>query len=672
MTFNNKIKKAIFGYDIFISYSRMDGLDYAYAVAQYFMKKGYECYIDQLTSVMPGKELPPNIKDAVKRSTAFVLIGSDGTHLSEPIANEIDLFLNDNKNKPLIPITIEGSINTNATWYNKILGLPLIEETKQNLQNAVPAADVLNRIENSLTFKKKSKKLRQTSISILIIGILLSGFLVYQKMQNLKEVKRTQINLLHAAARDYYIKRDYSNALIQLVEISKIGGSEDSTFNFFEEGVLECMSKDSFLYAAKFLQKTSELFSIVYPQKFKAIHFIFLLSEIRGLIKNFNPVYLQGADSVNNIIACALNKIYSYPEYKDSVENFIKNEYYPPLSMSTYYTPDSYKFGNENHACLSPEQDMVSWIGRDSIHVNMLTGKKFYSEKKASNSYDTSISLLFSNQDSRDFIILYTPSMPNLDFSNDSSYESKSVSEDALDTANTTVSSGFTNDSNKKSIYCFLDVYSNGKRINRLYNASFISINQDSGMEKAEEISIFDFSLDGIYFFDSIKNNTIFVKVNKQDSSRKRLFEFCKNGCDNYNTFEITIEGSDKKSKLFGKKDSLMVLDGNDKVQKIISIGDWLNDDLIYSGDSSLILISGYNHNQNHNLFKVAYLMDSRFNYYGELRFCSKPIFVATKYILDLESQSLWFTNPVNLFSEYDLTTKLTKEQKRRYGIEFN
>ena len=236
MTFINDIKKSIFGYDIFISYSRMDGLDYAYAVAQYFMKKGYECYIDQLTSVMPGKELPPNIKDAVKRSTAFVLIGSDGTRLSEPIANEIDLFLNNNKNKPLIPVTIEGSINNSAVWYNKILGLALINDSKESLANANPSADVLNRIENSLTFKKKSKKLRQTSISILIIGILLSGLLVYQKIQNLKETKRTQINLLHAAARDYYIKKDYPNALTTLIEISKIGGMEDSTFSFFEEG----------------------------------------------------------------------------------------------------------------------------------------------------------------------------------------------------------------------------------------------------------------------------------------------------------------------------------------------------------------------------------------------------------------------------------------------------
>lgn len=641
----------------------MDGLDYAYAVAQYFMKKGYECYIDQLTSVMPGKELPPNIKDAVKRSTAFVLIGSDGTRLSEPIANEIDLFLNNNKNKPLIPVTIEGSINNSAVWYNKILGLALINDSKESLANANPSADVLNRIENSLTFKKKSKKLRQTSISILIIGILLSGLLVYQKIQNLKETKRTQINLLHAAARDYYIKKDYPNALTTLIEISKIGGMEDSTFSFFEEGVLECMSKDSFLYAAKFLEKTSQLFSIVYPQKFKAIHFMFLFTEIRGLIRNFNPVHLQGADSINNIIACALNKVYSYPEYKDSVENFIKNEYYPPLSMSMYYTPDSYDFGNEDRACLSPAQEMVSWIGKDSIHVNMLTGEKFFSEKKASNSNDTSVSLLFSNQDSRDFIILYTPSMPKFDFSDDSPNESKSVYEDVLDSGTTTVSSGFTNNSNKKSIYSFLDLYSKGKRISRIYNASVVSVNQESGMEKAEEISIFGFSVDGICFFDSIKNNTIFVKANKQDSSRKRLFDFYKNRYDNYNTREITIEGSDKKSKLFGKNDSLMILNGNDKVQKIISIGDWPNDDLIHSEDSSLILISSY---------KVSYLMDSRFNYYGKLLFCSNPIFIDRKYILDLGSQSLWFTNPMNLFSEYDFTTKLNEEQKRRYGIEFN
>lgn len=279
------LRKAIFGYDIFISYSRKDGLDYAYAIAQYFMKKGYECYIDQLSSISPGAALPQNIKEAVKRSATFVLVGSEGTHLSEPVANEIDLFLTNNKNKPLIPITIEGSINDRAIWYRNIFGLLLIDDSKENLKNATSSDDVLNRIENSLTFKKKSKKLRQTTIAILGIGILLSGYLVYQKKQNMQEAKRTQINLLHATARDYYIKKDYPKALNELIEISKIDDDSKESFNLLVEGVKECISKDNFFNGIPYLSKISELFSKRFPEEFSNIHCQFLFNESESLLK---------------------------------------------------------------------------------------------------------------------------------------------------------------------------------------------------------------------------------------------------------------------------------------------------------------------------------------------------------------------------------------------------
>jgi hypothetical protein len=174
MSIISQIKKAIFGYDIFISYTRFDSLDYAYAIAQYFMKKGYECYIDQLSSITPGENLPPNIQYAVKRSTAFVLIGSEGAQKSKPIEDEVTLFFDNNKNKPLIPITIDGAINNNARWYRKIIGLALIDDTAENLKTGTPAQDVLDRIENALKFTKKSVRLRNIALMTLVGVITVS------------------------------------------------------------------------------------------------------------------------------------------------------------------------------------------------------------------------------------------------------------------------------------------------------------------------------------------------------------------------------------------------------------------------------------------------------------------------------------------------------------------
>lgn len=180
---NTKIYKTIFGYDIFISYSRMDGIDYAYSIAQYFQEKGFECYIDQLTSSTPGKELPVPIKNAVINSTSFILIGSLGTKKSEPVKNEIEAFLIKNKNKPLIPISINNEIDNSCIWFDKIEGLVLRNDTLENLKKSTPSEDVLNRIESALNFTKKGKRLRQIALSILIAVLLtIGGTIIYSSI----------------------------------------------------------------------------------------------------------------------------------------------------------------------------------------------------------------------------------------------------------------------------------------------------------------------------------------------------------------------------------------------------------------------------------------------------------------------------------------------------------
>lgn len=187
---NLKIYRTVLGYDIFISYSRIDSLDYAYAVAQYFIKKGYECYLDQLSSSTPGKELPKNIEDAVKNTTSFVLIGSIGSKTSIPIKKEIHSFLRKNKNQPLIPITIENAISNDCIWFSEIDGLALIDDTAENLKNGSPSNGVLNRIESALKFTKKSKRLRQIATSILLAVLLIIGGTIIYSSVTLRDANK--------------------------------------------------------------------------------------------------------------------------------------------------------------------------------------------------------------------------------------------------------------------------------------------------------------------------------------------------------------------------------------------------------------------------------------------------------------------------------------------------
>src|SRR5262245_14971788 len=114
MSLLSRIKKAIFGYDIFISYSRKDSLDYAYALAAHFIENKIEVYIDQISNTRPGEKITDDIIKGIKRSKGMILIGSQCAQESkenDPIPQEIEVFLNSNGSRFLIPINVDGAID---------------------------------------------------------------------------------------------------------------------------------------------------------------------------------------------------------------------------------------------------------------------------------------------------------------------------------------------------------------------------------------------------------------------------------------------------------------------------------------------------------------------------------------------------------------------------------
>ena len=195
------VKKFIFGYDIFISYSRKDSLDYAYSIARHFMQKkfGYECYIDQLSSTTPGKELPKNIVSALQKSTAFIIIGSEGSKHSVAIAEEVHNFKAIKSNNPIIPISIGDNL-FEADWFPEIQGLAVIREAHESFEEKQASDAILERIHNSLTFTKKSQKLRRATVSLAaIFGIILLATLwIFDQLGN------AQDELTQTIARNKY------------------------------------------------------------------------------------------------------------------------------------------------------------------------------------------------------------------------------------------------------------------------------------------------------------------------------------------------------------------------------------------------------------------------------------------------------------------------------------
>lgn len=249
---NLKIYKTIFGYDIFISYSRMDSMDYAYAISKYFIDKGYECYIDQLSSSTPGKELPKAIKSAVSNSTEFILIGSKGAKNSEPIKNEIDAFLNKNQNKPFIRISINNEINNECIWFELIDGLPPIDDSLENLQNGIPDKDVLVRIESALKFTKKSIRLRQIATSIIIAVLVIVGSAIIYTSIKVKNANQLATEAKH---QEQKAKEETSKAYKE-----KLTADSLKIIAFNEKNIADKQKEEAFalkLYAERIAQANS-------------------------------------------------------------------------------------------------------------------------------------------------------------------------------------------------------------------------------------------------------------------------------------------------------------------------------------------------------------------------------------------------------------------------------
>ncbi|HEU4903632.1 MAG TPA: hypothetical protein VFT06_12590, partial [Flavisolibacter sp.] len=154
---------------------------------------GYDCYIDQLSSANPGKQLPSTILGALKKSTAFIIIGSAGAVHSKPIGEEVVAFKSLKGNNPIIPIDIDGNL-FGADWYPEIEGLAIVDEKEESFFAKQASAETLERIGNSLTFTKKSQKLRRTAYGFLlffIVAICASVFLSLQVGKAKEELRKT-------------------------------------------------------------------------------------------------------------------------------------------------------------------------------------------------------------------------------------------------------------------------------------------------------------------------------------------------------------------------------------------------------------------------------------------------------------------------------------------------
>lgn len=194
------LRRFFFGDDVFISYSRRQGADYALALANELTRRGLSCFLDQW-GTPPGRELPPALKHALRRSTMLVLIGSEAAAASENVRLEVEEFLG--TGRPLIPITFvedshyreivsgraariaEGTLER-AAWYSKIEGVARTFESFDAMEKREPSAQVIDRVVNAEGFTRRNKRLRNVfwSTFTAIVLFVAGGAVAVKVLQN--------------------------------------------------------------------------------------------------------------------------------------------------------------------------------------------------------------------------------------------------------------------------------------------------------------------------------------------------------------------------------------------------------------------------------------------------------------------------------------------------------
>ncbi len=181
----------LFGDDVFVSYARTDGTDYALALASRLADEGFATDIDQWGSG-PGDSIPVELIKRLRRCRVLVIVATPGAHASAAIATEIDAFLRTGGR--VVPIALGGDVRK-AVWWPKLRGMsvaterharrvrtirefvpePVLDAGDETEHEARPSERIVRRVRRTFEFRKKSQRLQfaaRTAGSMLLILLL--------------------------------------------------------------------------------------------------------------------------------------------------------------------------------------------------------------------------------------------------------------------------------------------------------------------------------------------------------------------------------------------------------------------------------------------------------------------------------------------------------------------
>lgn len=182
----NKLFRARFRYDVFISYSHSDAKQYAENLKQQLTNLDFACFLDKEESP-PGLSLGPTLEKALKKSAVLVLLATERALTRPYIELEFGRFVA--AKRKIIPINIADALTKNngealakAPW-NIINEQKLIwiDETAEAFAQQRPSPPIADGIDKLFKYTRRNVRVRAEIIgtaALVLLAAFGAGFVI--------------------------------------------------------------------------------------------------------------------------------------------------------------------------------------------------------------------------------------------------------------------------------------------------------------------------------------------------------------------------------------------------------------------------------------------------------------------------------------------------------------
>lgn len=148
----------LFGHDVFISYSRADGLAFASSLAFKLGASKASAYADVFGSE-PAAKTPADVLRALRGAKVLVVLCTPGALRSAAVLDEIRQFP---AGRPVVPVCWDVEPSALAAWSDRLQGLAVSAEHPDALAQAGPSEALVRRVAEAAGRWRQAKRLRWT------------------------------------------------------------------------------------------------------------------------------------------------------------------------------------------------------------------------------------------------------------------------------------------------------------------------------------------------------------------------------------------------------------------------------------------------------------------------------------------------------------------------------